>query len=126
MYEIFLKLCELKGVAPADVSRATGIRQSTLSNWKTRNTALSTKHAKTIADYFGVSLEYLTTGQDAEKSSTEGTSYYFSDETAALAESIYENRELHSLLNAARGLSPEQLKLLASTAEMFKKTNPEG
>ena len=36
MYEVFLRLLELKNVSIAEVSRATGINQSVFSNWKTR------------------------------------------------------------------------------------------
>lgn len=36
MYEIFLKLLEEKGVTTADVCKATGISQPTISNWKKR------------------------------------------------------------------------------------------
>lgn len=59
MYSIFVKLMEAKGVTPADVAKATGIYQSTLSNWKKRQNYLTAKNAKLIADYFGVSVDYL-------------------------------------------------------------------
>ena len=63
MYSIFLELLELTGESVADVSRATGISETTLSNWKTRNGRLSTKNAILVADHFGVSVAYLM-GQD--------------------------------------------------------------
>lgn len=34
MYEIFLKLLKAKGCSAYQVSKATGIAQSTLSDWK--------------------------------------------------------------------------------------------
>lgn len=64
MWEIFQKLCEERGVTSADVSRATGVGQSTLGSWKKRRNLLSAKHAQKIADYFGVSLQYLMTGEN--------------------------------------------------------------
>ena len=36
MWEIFEELCALKGVTPNAVARATGVPQTTLSNWKKR------------------------------------------------------------------------------------------
>lgn len=64
MYEIFERLCNERNVTVADVSRATGIGQSTLGSWKKRRNILSARHAQKIADYFGVSLQYLMTGKD--------------------------------------------------------------
>lgn len=59
MYSIFLELLALRGVTVADVSRATGISQSTFSNWKQRNNMLSAKNARLVAEYFGVTVSYL-------------------------------------------------------------------
>ena len=64
MYEIFLELLKTHNATVADVSKATGIGHSTLSTWKSRGGNLSAKHAKAIADYFGVSVEYLITGKN--------------------------------------------------------------
>lgn len=64
MYAVFLALLQSKGVTVADVSRATGINQSTFSNWKSRKNLLSGKNAQLVADYFGVSVDYLMTGAE--------------------------------------------------------------
>lgn len=68
MYEIFERLLQEHGVTTYQVSKATGISQSTFSNWKSRRNLLSPDKAKLIANYFGVSLDYLMTGkEEAEK-----------------------------------------------------------
>ena len=68
MYEIFEQLLQKFGVTTYQVSKATGIGQSTFSSWKTRRNLLSPDKAKKLADYFGVSIDYLMTGkEDAEK-----------------------------------------------------------
>lgn len=59
MYSIFEELLKERGLTVADVCRATGIRQSTMSNWKKRNNNLTPKNAKLVADFFGVSVDYL-------------------------------------------------------------------
>lgn len=64
MWEIFEVLCNQKGVSVNAVAKATGIAQTTLANWKKRRNILNAKAAQKIADYFGVSLQYLVTGQD--------------------------------------------------------------
>lgn len=67
MYEIFEQLLQKYGVSTYQVSKATGISQSTFSNWKSRRNLLSPDKAKKIADYFNVSLDYLMTGKDEPK-----------------------------------------------------------
>lgn len=41
------------------------IRTSTMSTWKARTNDPPAKYMKTIADFLGVSLDYLLTGQEA-------------------------------------------------------------
>lgn len=68
MYSIFEKLLEERGVKVSDVSRATGIRQSIFSDWKAGRYTPKTDKMKLIADYFGVSVEYLLTGDTSNQS----------------------------------------------------------
>ena len=103
MYEVFERLLELKNVSISDVSRATGINQSVFSNWKARRNLISGKNAILIADYFGVSLDYLMNGREKE-------SYYTDGKTAKIAQEIVENKELSLLFDAARDASPEDLQ----------------
>lgn len=103
MYEVFERLLELKNVTVSDVSRATGINQSVFSNWKARRNLISGKNAILIADYFGVSLDYLMNGREKE-------SYYTDEKTAKIAQEIVENKELSLLFDAARDAEPEDLQ----------------
>lgn len=59
-----------------------------------------------IANYLGVSPDYLMTGDSHEESSK----YYINEETAQMAQEIFENKELRLLFSAARDASPEDLK----------------
>lgn len=65
-YENFKKLCESKGVKPADVSKATGIATATLSSWKNGNYVPKQDKLQLVADYFNVSIDYLLTGKENE------------------------------------------------------------
>ena len=64
MYEVFEQLLQKYGVTAYQVSKATGIAQSTFSSWKTRRNLLSGDKAKKIADYFGITVDYLMTGKE--------------------------------------------------------------
>ena len=114
MWEIFEMLCNQKGVTPTAVARATGVPQTTLSNWKVRRNYLNTKAAKKIADYFGVSLEYLMTGKDPD-------GYYENDETAEIAQKIHDNREMRMLFSAAKDVSPDVLEELYEMLLIIKR-----
>lgn len=59
-----------------------------------------------IAEYLGVSTEYLLNG-DEEKTERK---YYLNDETAEMAQQLFENRDLRVLFDAAKDASPEDLK----------------
>lgn len=59
MYEIYEKLLEEFGVSTADVSRATGIGKSTFSAWKNGEYVPKQDKRQKIANFFGVSLDYL-------------------------------------------------------------------
>ncbi|WP_273405346.1 helix-turn-helix transcriptional regulator [Clostridium sp. AF02-29] len=69
MYEIFSELLQKYGVTPYKVSKETGVSQSTLSDWKRGISTPKPDKLQKIADYFGVSLTYLLTGnmEDSEK-----------------------------------------------------------
>ena len=66
MYEIFERLLRERNVTTADVSRATGIAQGTFSNWKKRKNILSPALLQKIADFFGVSLDYMMGREDKD------------------------------------------------------------
>ena len=106
MYEVVEQLLQKLGVTTADVCKATGIGQSTMSNWKSRRNLISGKNAQLIADYFGVSVDYLMTGKEKEG----GEKYYINDETASIAQEIFDNKELRLLFDAAKDAQPDDLQ----------------
>ncbi|MBS6474845.1 MAG: helix-turn-helix transcriptional regulator [Clostridiales bacterium] len=59
MYEIFEQLLHEKGVKVADVCNATGLKPSTISEWKNGKSQLRIDKLLSLAKYFGVSLDYL-------------------------------------------------------------------
>ena len=106
MYEIFFFFLKAKGCTAYQVSKATGIAQSTLSDWKNGKSIPKADKIQKIADFFGVSAEYLMTGKEGE----DDNKYYINEETAAIAQDIFENKELRLLFDAARDADPEDLE----------------
>ena len=56
-----------------------------------------------IADLFDVSLDYLMTGE-------EQNGYYLNEETAKLAQEMFEDEDMRSLFNMKRNMPPERFK----------------
>lgn len=64
MYEIFYKLLVERKLKAADVCRGTGLPSSLFSEWKKGKSTPKADKIKKIADFFGVSVNYLMTGEE--------------------------------------------------------------
>lgn len=117
MYEIYCKLRDSNGLKDADVAKATGITKSTFSDWKNGRSKPKDEKLQKIADLFGVTTDYLRTGELKEGS--EG--YYLSNETAEMAQKLFENKDLRVLFDAAKDATPEDLKTTYDMLMALKK-----
>lgn len=106
MYEIFAKLLKERGLKLIDVSRGTGIPYSTFTDWKAGRYTPKTDKLQKIADYFGVSLEYLTTGTE------QNAPYYLNDETRELAQFLFKNPNYKVMFDAVRKVKPEDMDFI--------------
>ena len=117
MYEIFEQLLQKLNVTPYKISKETGVTQTTLSNWKNGKSTPITANMQKIADYFNVSIDYLMTGEENEG----GEKYYLNEETAEMAQKIFENKELRALFDVQSDMQPEDLKALHDMALALKR-----
>lgn len=92
MYAVFELLLKVRGISAADFCRDTGIEQSTISNWKTRGNYLKPELAFVVADYFGVSLDYLMRGKLKDGSAPE-----------------IKKKEIYALIEAANKADPADI-----------------
>lgn len=67
-YDIFFELCQKKGVKPSFAAEACGINRSNVSLWKSKGYTPRSDALNAIANYFGVSVDYLLENADAPKS----------------------------------------------------------
>lgn len=115
MYEIFEKLCKQMGITPYRFCKDTGISTSTISTWKKKGNKCGAKLQKIICDYFGVTVDYLMKGDDTD------TKYYLNNETAEMAQAIFENPDLRVLFDAAKDATSEDLKTTYDMLMALKK-----
>lgn len=112
MFEVVEKLAAEKGLTFYQIAKATGLRPTLFYEWKAgRYTPKADKRQK-IADFLGVSLEYLDTGEDPRY---EG----YDPEVLKIAQEMKENGILAS---AMTGLSAEDMQRVADFALALKST----
>lgn len=111
--ERILELCHERRVPVARLERELQFSNGYLKNLQEGK--LPAERLFAVADYFGVSPEYLLTG--------ERKTYYFNDETAEVAQEIFDDPDLHALFDAAKDSSPENLRLAAEMLKRLKETN---
>lgn len=122
--DIVLGLCEKHNITLAELERRIDVSRGSLAKMKT-STPKADRIQK-IAEYFNVSTEYLITGKDTEKVSDSGKKYYFSDETAELAQEAFTNKKTRILLDATRDLKPDDMQMVIDLAMRLKGTNTDG
>lgn len=117
MYEVFEQLLQKRGISAYKVAKEAGVTQTALSNWKTGRNTPSTNTLQKIADYFGVTIDYLMSGE--EKDGAE--KYYVNEETAKVAQEIFENKELRALFDVQRDMDADDLRALHNMALALKR-----
>ena len=115
-YLAFSKLLNERGVTAYKVSKETGVTQSTLSDWKRGRSTPKTDNMKKIADYFGVSIDYLMTGKESNDENTSTEKDYAKNET---------ERKLLVLCRKANDVSEEErediINLFENTIDLYLK-----
>lgn len=67
MYEIFEQLLKKYGITTYQVAKATGISTASFTGWKQGKWNFKQDKLQKIADYFGVTVDYLMTGKEEIK-----------------------------------------------------------
>lgn len=123
--DVVKKLCEEKGIAISRFERDCGFSNGYLRNLK--RGALPSDKLRQIAQYFGVTVEYLITGEDQpEQDGNVREQYYLDPDARAAAQEVYERPGMRVLFSAARGVSEQDLRTVATILERMKETNPDG
>lgn len=116
MYEIFAKLLAQKGLRAADVTRATGIKSPVFSEWKKGKSRPNADKMLLIANFLGVSVEYLMTGEE-KQNSTELTIKNEKDIEKALKGTLEQLDSQDGLMFDGEALDPETRELLKLSLE---------
>lgn len=112
IYARFEKLKEERNVTSYAVSKATGITTTTLTNWGKGKYTPKQDKLQLIADYFGVTLDYLINGKEKEKEKA-------LPEQADLWLAIRHDKELLNALEKYMKLSDEKKRHVLDTIDML-------
>lgn len=109
-YEKYCQLRDARNLTDAKVSQGSGVTRSTFTDWKQGRSEPKEEKLKKIAEFFGVptSTFYDSDEQDG---------YYYDEQTAQLAQEIYDNKELGMLMSASRKMHPDDLRNLTKLVE---------
>lgn len=66
MYANFEKILKKKNLSSYKVAKEAGVTQTSLSNWKNGKSTPSTTTLQKIADYLGVTVDYLMNGKETD------------------------------------------------------------
>ena len=120
LYSKYEELLKKTGKNSFQVSKATGIGQNTLSNWKTGRSNPKADKLKILADYFGVSIDYLACGEKASVISVDGLTDEQVDLVTELARSLQQQNKNHRVTPKSTP-TPEQQELVFKVIEQFLK-----
>lgn len=104
VYERIESLRKSRNISQGKIEKELGFSNGSWSKWK--NSTPTPERLRKIAEYFGVTVDWIMSGE--EKNGTE--SYYINDETAKIAQEIFENKELRLLYDAAKDAQPEDIQ----------------
>lgn len=107
-------ICKSKKIPISKLEKDLGYSNGYIS--QLRKGVFPSNRLQEIADYLEVSTEYLLTGEEKESDG-----YYLNDETAQVAQEIFENKELRALFDATRDADPEDLRALHNMALALKR-----
>lgn len=126
MYEIYCQIRDAAGCKDADVSKATGISKSTFSDWKSGRSKPKQEKLQKIADYFGVSVDYLMTGKNSSNIKVVDENeniVVLDDEALELIDSLRKNPEMRMLFSVSKKATKEDIIKAVKIIEALRDEN---
>lgn len=118
---VFKELRTKSGLTQQDMADKLQISRSSIGMYESGEREPSFELLESIADFFNVDMDYLLGRTDKTTLCPETIGYYLNEETAKVAQSIFENKELRLLFDAARDASPEDLETVHSMLLALKR-----
>ncbi|WP_195395030.1 helix-turn-helix domain-containing protein [Veillonella parvula] len=114
-------ILQKRNLSQADLSKMTGIRSSSISDWLNGKYEPKQDKISIIAEALNVSPVWLIGYDDTSSNQSEG--YYVDPETAEFAEYLRTRPEARLLFSASRGISKEDMEKAVEYIELLKLKN---
>lgn len=114
LYENVREAAKEKGYSINRLEKELGFARSYIGKFKTITPSID--KIQRIADFLDVTTDYLMSGEEKESEK-----YYLNDETAEMAQTLFENRPLRVLFDAAKDATPEDLETTYNMLMALKK-----
>lgn len=111
-------ILQKRNLSQADLSKMTGIRSSSISDWLNGKYEPKQDKISIIAEALNVSPVWLIGYDDTSSNQSEG--YYVDPETAEFAEYLRTRPEARLLFSASRGISKEDMEKAVEYIELLK------
>lgn len=113
-YDRYCGLCQNKGVSPSRAAIEMGISKGTVSVWKNKGTYPQAAQLNKIADYFGVSTDYLLGKEEGHEPAV--TVYdeddhvvHLDEETLELIDSLRSRPEMKMMFSVTKKATREDI-----------------
>lgn len=104
-----------ENLSQSELAEKLGVSASTISMYEVGKREPDFETEEKIADFFNTDLNTLR-GRDIENNT-----YYLNKETSQMAQSIFDNKDLRMLFDAAQDASPDDLQTVHSMLLALKR-----
>ena len=111
----YMELCNKK---QADIINDLGINKSAVSTWINGTRMPRMDKVQALADYFGINKSDLLEEKGTQE---EDNSYYIDEDAKELAQFLFKNPEYRVLFDAAKDVSADDLEMVKTIIDKFKK-----
>ena len=118
--ELIFELMDKTNTTAYALSKATGISNSNISDWKKGKGKPSADAVAKIADYFDVSTDYLLGRTDDP---SPATSIEDNEEYNQLLEELRSNPDMRALLSVSKKATAEDLKMIINFVKALRNSN---
>ena len=109
----YMEICNKK---QADIINDLGINKSAISTWINGTRMPRMDKVQALADYFGINKSDLL-----EDKPEHDSSYYINEDAKELAQFLFKNPEYKILFGAAKDVSADDLEMVKTIIDKFKK-----
>ena len=137
------ELRTMRDMSQQDLADMLDLNKVTVSQYEREVRKPDLNVLTALSDIFNVSVDYILGNDDVTIRIVDGEGikkldgvqntgpqitpqWYINEETAKIAQEIYEDPNKRALFDAARDSRPEDLKMATDLLERFKETNPDG